>query len=104
MNIVEQIQSIQKSKVAQDIATAFLAGFIASCLTLVLPDVNLVDPGQMIRNFAGHVSNPIWEYTFWNTSLGGALSAAFGLRLKSAFDAYNNSTPPTFNPGPKVNP
>lgn len=72
---------------AVDISTSFLSGFAAAALMLILPDVHLADPGLTLKIFAGNVTNPAWLYIFFNTAFGAALSASFGLRLKSAFDS-----------------
>ena len=87
MTILDQFATIQKSKVAQDLATSFLAGFASAALFIVLPDLNLADPGSTLVNLYRDVTSPVWEYNLWNTSFGAALGCAFGLRLKSAFDS-----------------
>ena len=87
MTILNQFATIQKSKMAQDLATSFLAGFASAALVIVLPDLNLADPGAMLVALYGDVISASWEYHFWNASFGAALGCAFGLRLKSAFDS-----------------
>jgi len=87
--MLAQLKSLEGSKMASDIATSFISGFAAAALMMLLPDINLADPGKMIATFAHHLTNPAWLYIFFNTAFGAALSASFGLRLKSAFDSLD---------------
>jgi hypothetical protein len=92
MNIIDQLKSIETSKVAQDTATSFLGGFAGASIIILTPDLNLSQPIETAVVIMHHLSSYQWEYNFWDAAFGGALSTAFGLRLKSAFDSFS-STP-----------
>lgn len=84
MDIIKKIKdldyNINKSKVAQSLAQAFLLGFGSAASLLILP--NLDNPTIILKE----IINPAWLYMFFNVSFGAALSGSVGMYIRSVFD------------------
>lgn len=71
---------VNKSKVAQSLATAFFLGFGSAASLLILPDLN--NPALLLQN----IISPAWLYMFFNVSFGAALSSSIGMYIRTVFD------------------
>jgi hypothetical protein len=86
MTLLAQLQTANKSAMAQNIAASFITGFIIAAAKQVLPLIDPTSFGASLFHMTQAARNQLWLYNFFDSSFTSAIGVSIGLKLKSAFD------------------